>query len=107
LLTLVDPFTRTHRQRIVELAARSRLPTIYETREFVEAGGLISYGPNLAALQRRAAIYIDKIFEGARPGDLPVEQPTVFELMINMKTAKALSIKILQTILVRADKMIE
>jgi putative ABC transport system substrate-binding protein len=107
LLTLADPFTRAHRQRIVEFAANSRLAAIYELREFVESGGLISYGPSLVAMQRRSAIYIDKILKGAKPGDLPVEQPTVFELIINMKTANALGIKIPNSILVRADRVIE
>ena len=107
LLTLADPFTRAHRERIVDLAAQLRLPAIYELREFVESGGLISYGPSLLVLQRRSAIYIDKIFKGAKPGDLPVELPTVIELMINMKTAKTLGIKIPNSVLVRADKVIE
>jgi putative ABC transport system substrate-binding protein len=102
-----DPFTRANRQRIVDFAARSRLPAIYETREFVEAGGLISYGPNLVAMQRRSATYIDKILNGAKPGDLPVEQPTAFELIINMKTANALGIKISDSILARADEVIQ
>ncbi len=107
MLTLADPFTRANRQRIVDFAARSRLPAIYDTREFVESGGLISYGPNLAALQRKAALYIDKIFRGANPGDLPVEQPTGFELVVNMKTARALGISIPASILARADQVIE
>ena len=83
------------------------MPAIYETREFVEAGGLISYGPNLVAMQRRSATYIDKILNGAKPGDLPVEQPTAFELIINMKTANALGIKISDSILARADEVIQ
>jgi putative ABC transport system substrate-binding protein len=91
----------------VNLAVELRLPAIYDVREFVESGGLISYGPSLLAMQRRSAIYIDKIFKGAKPGDLPIEQPTVFELVVNMKTARALGIKIPQSILVRADKVIE
>ena len=107
LLALVDPFTREHRKRIVDIAVELRLPAIYETREFVESGGLISYGPSLLTIHRRAAIYIDKILKGAKPADLPVEQPTVFEMMINMKTARALGIKIPNSILVRADKVIE
>jgi putative ABC transport system substrate-binding protein len=107
MLTLADPFTRANRQRIVDFAARSRLPAIYDTREFVESGGLISYGPNLAALQRKAALYIDKVFRGANPGDLPVEQPTGFELVVNMKTARALGISIPASILARADQVIE
>jgi putative ABC transport system substrate-binding protein len=107
MLTLADPFTRANRQRIVDFAARSRLPAIYETREFVEAGGLISYGPNLVAMQRRSATYIDKILNGAKPGDLPVEQPTAFELIINMKTANALGIKLSDSIMARADEVIQ
>ena len=83
------------------------MPAIYETREFVEAGGLISYGPNLVAMQRRSATYIDKILNGAKPGDLPVEQPTAFELIINMKTANALGIKLSDSILARADEVIQ
>ena len=107
MLTLADPFTNANRKRIVDFAARSRLPAIYETREFVEAGGLMSYGPNLAAIQRRSATYIDKIFKGAKPGDLPVELPTEFELIINMKTARALGIAFSESILARADEVID
>ncbi|HEV8407452.1 MAG TPA: ABC transporter substrate-binding protein, partial [Sphingomicrobium sp.] len=107
MLTLADPFTRANRQRIVDFAARSRLPAIYETGEFVEAGGLISYGPNLVAMQRRSATYIDKILNGAKPGDLPVQLPTDFELAVNMKTANALGIKVSDSILARADKVIQ
>ena len=94
-------------QRIVELAARERLPTFYRDRTFVEGGGLMSYGADWADLFRRAPIYVDKILRGARPGDLPVEQPTKFELVINMKTAKALGLTIPQTLLLRADQVIE
>src|SRR5215831_17806719 len=107
LLTLVDPFTREHRKRIVDFAAQRRLPAIYEAREFVESGGLISYGPSLAATQRRAAEYIDKIFKGAKPADLPVEQPAKFEMLIDMKTAKTLGLTIPQATLLRADEVIE
>jgi len=107
MLTLADPFTRANRQRIVDFAARSRLPAIYETGEFVEAGGLISYGPNLVAMQRRSATYIDKILNGAKPGDLPVQLPTDFELAVNMKTANALGIKVSDSILALADKVIQ
>jgi putative ABC transport system substrate-binding protein len=106
LLTLDDPFTRANRQRIVDFAARSRLPAIYEAREFVDAGGLMSYGPNLASTQRRSAVYIDKILKGAKPSDLPVEQPTVFELIINMKTARALAIDVPSSMLTRADQIV-
>lgn len=106
MLTLADPFTRANRQRIVDFAARSRLPAIYETREFVEAGGLISYGPNLVAMQRRSATYIDRVLHGAHPRDLPVQLPTDFELAVNVKTAGALGIKVPDLILDRADKVI-
>jgi putative tryptophan/tyrosine transport system substrate-binding protein len=107
MLTLVDPFTSQHRKRIVDFAAQRRLPAIYESREFVESGGLISYGPNLVLIEQRAAEYVDKIFKGAKPADLPVEQPTKFEMLINMKTAKALSLSIPQSIMLRADQVIE
>jgi len=107
LLTLVDPFTREHRKRIVDFAAQRRLPAIYEAREFVESGGLVSYGPSLVAIQRRAAEYVDKIFKGAKPADLPVEQPAKFELLINMKAANALNLTIPPSIILRADEVIE
>jgi putative ABC transport system substrate-binding protein len=107
LLTLIDPFTREHRQRIVDFAARRHLPAIYEAREFVDVGGLISYGPSLLAQQRQVAEYVDKIFKGTKPGDLPVEQPTTFELVINLKTAKALGLTLPPGILATADEVIE
>jgi putative ABC transport system substrate-binding protein len=107
LLTLVDPFTRQHRQRIVDFAAQRHLPALYEAREFVDAGGLICYGPSLLAIQRRSAAYVDKILKGAKPGDLPVEQPTKFELVINLKTAKTLGLTIPQSLLLRADEVIQ
>src|SRR2546423_2377351 len=107
LLTLVDPFTMQNRKRIVEFAAQRRLPAIYEAGEFVETGGLISYGPNLLVIERRAAEFVDKIFKGAKPADLPVEQPTKFEMLINMKTANALSLSIPQSVMLRADRVIE
>ena len=93
--------------RIVKLAARERLPTFYRDRSFVERGGLMSYGADWADLFRRAPIYVDKILRGARPGYLPVEQPTKFELVINLKTAKALGITIPQSLLLRADEVIQ
>jgi ABC-type uncharacterized transport system substrate-binding protein len=107
LLTLVDPFTREHRQRIVDFAARRRLPAIYESREFVDAGGLVSYGPSLPAVQRRVADYLNMIFKGSKPSDLPVEQPTKFELVINLKTARDLGLIIPPTVLERADELID
>jgi len=107
LLTLVDPFTRLHRKRIVDFAAQRRLPAIYESREFVDAGGLICYGPSLTALQRRAAAYVDKILRGAKPADLPVEQPTTFELVINLKTAKGLGLTLPPALVLRADQVVE
>jgi putative ABC transport system substrate-binding protein len=94
-------------RQIAELAAKNRLPTIFGNRENVDAGGLMSYGDNLADNFRRAATYVDKILKGAKPGDLPVEQPTKFELIINRKTAKALGLKIPQSLLISADKVIE
>jgi putative ABC transport system substrate-binding protein len=107
LLLLVDPFTFSQRSRIVEFAAEQRLPAIYETRDFVDVGGLISYGPNVPDQFRRAATYVDKILRGAKPADLPIEQPTKFELVINMRAAKALGIKFPNSILLRADRVIE
>src|SRR5262245_49082192 len=95
LLVFVDPFTVTHRQRIVDFAAARRLPAIYEDRVFLEAGGLMSYGPSVQDNCRRAATYVDKIIKGAKPADLPIEQPTKFELVINLKTAKALGLNCL------------
>ena len=89
------------------LAATHRLPAVYEAREYVEDGGLISYGPNIPDLTRRAATYVVKIFEGAKPADLPIEQPTKLELAINLKAAKALGVTIARTILTRADEVIE
>src|SRR5262249_32797006 len=95
------------RRRIVDLGARYRLPSIYYFREFVAIGGLASYGPNLSDLFRGAGSYVGKILKGAKPGDLPIEQPTKFELVINLQTAKALGLTIPQSLLVRADEVIQ
>jgi len=107
LLVLEDPLLLAHRQRIAEFTLRRRLPSMFEPREFVEAGGLMSYGPIFADLYRRAAIYVDKILKGTKPADLPIEQPTRFELVINMKTAKALGLTIPPSVVLRADHVIE
>ncbi len=107
LLLLVDPLTLSQRSRIVEFAAEQRIPAIYEISDFVDVGGLISYGPSISDQYRRAATYVDKILRGAKPADLPIEQPTKFELVINMRAAKALGIKFPDSILLRADKVVE
>ena len=107
LTVLSDALIFTHRTRILELAARQRLPTMHTQSLWVEAGGLMSYGTHFPDLARRAATYVDKILKGAKPGDLPVEQPTKFELVINLKTAKALGLTIPQPLLRRADQVIQ
>jgi putative ABC transport system substrate-binding protein len=96
-----------HRATIVAFAARQKLPTVYPYREYVEAGGLVSYAPNFPAMFRRAASFVDRILKGARPGDLPVEQPTTFELTVNVKTAKALGVTVPPSVLLQADRVIE
>ena len=106
LTVLTSNMFVTERRRLVDLAAKSRLPAVYNVREFVDAGGLMSYGPDLADLYQRAATYVDKILKGAMPGGLPVEQPTKFELVINLKTAKALGLTISPLLLGRADEVI-
>lgn len=107
LYVVSDPLVGTHRIRNNTLALGARLPTMHGNREHVEAGGLMSYGPNFPDLYRRAADYLDKILRGAKPADLPVEQPTKFDLVINLKTAKALGLGISPTLLARADEVIE
>ena len=97
----------SERRRLVDLAAKNRLPAVYSVREFVDAGSFMAYGPNLPDLNRRAATYVDRILKGAKPGDLPIEQPTKYELVINLKTAKALGLSIPPSLLQRADQVIE
>jgi len=107
LLVGANPFFNIHRNLIVALATRHRLPALYEFRDFVEAGGLMCYGADMNEVYRHLATYVDRIFKGARPSDLPVEQPTKFDLVINLKTARALGLTIPQSVLVRADEIIQ
>jgi putative ABC transport system substrate-binding protein len=107
VLVLGNPVIFAERQRLAELAIKHRLPTMSELREVTEVGGLMSYGADFPDLFRRGAIYVDKILKGARPADLPVEQATKFELVINLKTAKTLGLTIPQSLLLRADQVIE
>jgi putative ABC transport system substrate-binding protein len=107
LIVQITPFSADNAKRIVELAAQHRLPAMYDVRSFVEAGGLVSYGPSLPEMFRRAAFYVDRILKGAKPADLPIEQPTTFELVINLKTAKALGLTLPQSLLGRADQVIQ
>ena len=106
-MVTLDSLLQANRKLIIELMAKHRLPAIYQAREFIDAGGLMVYGPSYPDLYRRAASYADKILKGANPGDLPIEQPTKFELVINLKTAKALGLKIPQSMLLRADELIQ
>jgi putative ABC transport system substrate-binding protein len=107
VLTISDPLTYSQRKQIADLASRHRLPGMFGFRDYAQAGGLVSYGSNLQALVRRAAFYVDKILKGAKPGDIPVEQPTRFELVINLRTARALGVTIPQSLLLRADEVIQ
>jgi putative ABC transport system substrate-binding protein len=107
LLVMHQPLTFVHRKRIVELAAMHRLPAMYGSREAAVDGGLMAFGPNLPAIYRRAAAFVDRILKGAKPADLPVEQPTKFELAINLKTAKALNLTIPPAVLARADEVVQ
>jgi putative tryptophan/tyrosine transport system substrate-binding protein len=107
LVVTAEPFTMEHRSRILDFMARNAIPAMYEEGRFVEAGGLMSYGPSVPDLFRRSASYVHKILKGANPANLPVEQPTKFELVINLKTAKALGLTVPESILVRADRVIQ
>ncbi len=107
VIVQVNPLTLQHRPAIVALAARGRLPAMYEVRSFIDDGGLVSYGPDLAEMYRRAASYVDRIFRGAKAGELAIEQPSKFEMVINLKTAKALGLSIPQSVLLRADEVIQ
>ena len=106
-MTTADPLIVSYRTRIVDFAAKHRLLSMYPTREFVDAGGLMFYGGSIPEMYRRAAVYVDRILKGAKPGDLPVEQPTKFDMVINLKTAKTLGLTIPQSLLLRADQVIE
>ena len=106
LYVLDDPLYFAHRMTLLKLASQTRLPVVYGERGFVDEGGLMSFGTNLGNLTRRSAEYVDKILKGAKPGDLPIEQPTKFELVVNLRTAKVLGITIPQSILLRADEVI-
>jgi putative tryptophan/tyrosine transport system substrate-binding protein len=107
ILVLLDVISYDQRARIADLAAQSRLPAVYGRSAFAEAGGLMSYAANSSDIPRRCAIYVDKILKGAKPADLPVEQPTRFELAVNLKTAKALGLTIPPSVLLRADLVID
>ena len=107
LVVLNDPLFLTHRTRLMELTGAYRLPTIYGNREYVEAGGLMAHGTNFRENFRRAAVYVDKILKGANPADLPIEQPMKFELVLNLKTAKALGITMPPSLLLLADEVIQ
>ena len=107
LIAFSDPLIVSRGRRIAEFAAKGRLPAVYPSREVVDAGGLMSYGPSISDMFRRTAVYVDKILKGAKPADLPMEQPTKFELVINLRTAKALGLTIPRSLLLRADDVIQ
>ena len=107
LVVLPSPTFNRHRARVAELAAKYRLPAIYESAEYVDAGGLMSYGPNFPDMYRRSASYVDRILKGARPGDLPIEQAERFELVINLKTARALGLTFTPSMLLQTNRVIE
>jgi putative ABC transport system substrate-binding protein len=107
LVVFADPFTGAHRASILSAAARNSVPAVYTFSYFAREGGLLSYGPDVVDLYRRAASYVDRILRGAKPGDLPVQFPTKFEMVVNLKTAKALGLTVPQSILLRADEVIE
>jgi ABC transporter substrate binding protein len=106
LVTILDSLIGPYRQLIAKFAQEQRIPSILSLRDYAEFGGLMSYGPSLPEIYRRAATYVDKLLKGARPGDLPIEQPTKFELVINLKAARALNLAIPRTLLLRADQVI-
>jgi putative ABC transport system substrate-binding protein len=107
LMTAPNPLINTQQRQVLDFAAKNRLPAMYQTSEWVEAGGLMSYAPNFTDLWRRAADFVDKILKGAKPADLPVEQPTKFEFLVNLKTAKQIGLTIPPNVLSRADKVIK
>jgi putative ABC transport system substrate-binding protein len=107
LIVMSSPFAVSQQDRLIRFAADRRLPAIYFAEEFATAGGLMSYGPSFRDAYRRAASYVDKILKGAKPGDLPVQQPTMFKLVLNLRTAKALNMTIPQSLLLRADEVIQ
>ena len=107
IMSIGDPLLLSERKRLIEFAHRNRLPTSFGMAEFTADGGIVSYGPNSGDITRRSAAYLDKILRGAKPGDLPVEQPTKYELVVNLKAAKALGLTIPPSLLLRADQVIE
>jgi putative ABC transport system substrate-binding protein len=104
---LASPILNRDRKRIIDLAAKHRLPAVYQWRQYADEGGLMAYGSRIATLFSRVAVYVDRIFKGAKPSELPVEQPTIFELVINLRTARTLGLTIPRSLLLRADQAIE